>query len=163
MNLTSFSSVVAHWPTDWIILGAFAALVALDVFRSGPRRALALSLASPLAFIAYASISDTVILGSILKQVSFPLEQNLIVAALIVGFFFVLLRIVDSWGGGGGGAIQALIIGIACTAITAVFWLQLAPLQALWHFGPPVENIFGVAYRLWWLIVAYLALAFARS
>jgi len=163
MDLSSFSSLAAHWPVDWIIIGAFTALVAFDAFRNGSRRGIAISLAFPVTFIAYGYLDQTAIIAPILKTVSFPLEQNAIAIGMLVILFLLFSRMGGSFFGGSSGSIQALITGIAAAIVAAVFWLQLAPLEALWHFGPSVAQVFGVSWRLWWLFGSYLALAFVRG
>ena len=52
MNLTSVTGAFAHVPTDWIILFVIALLITLDALRSGASRAIALSLALPITYIA---------------------------------------------------------------------------------------------------------------
>jgi hypothetical protein len=39
------TSLISHWPIDWIILGAFAVLIGLDAIRSGSNRAASIALA----------------------------------------------------------------------------------------------------------------------
>jgi len=62
-----------------------------------------------------------------------------------------------------GSFITSALGAIAATIAIVFVWVQIPGLLALWHFGSGIQTAFGVAYRFWWLIVAYIALAFARS
>ncbi len=156
------TSLLAHWPTDWILLGAFAVFVALDALRSGSARAATLALAAPLSLVLVDALPQTFLAGSLSQQFAAPAAQ-VVLFALIFGVLFLLIhRIVYSFSEN-GGVLQALIAGVAATAAVAVVWLQIPALQSLWQFGPQAQLVFGEAYRLWWLIGAYTALAFVRS
>ena len=163
MDTTSFSTIVANWPTDWIILGAFAAITALDALRAGSSRAAALSLALPLAALSYGELSHTTPLSSFMNQFSAPIAQMVLFAILLAIFFILMTRIVGLWGDASEGPIQALIAGVACASVVTVVWLQIPTLDALWHFGPHIQTIFGPAYQLWWLLGAFAGLAYVRS
>jgi uncharacterized protein (DUF697 family) len=163
MDFHAWTSALLHLPMDWVIVGVFAAVVAADAFRSGARRGIALSLSFPIAFLAYGDLAQAAIIANILKTVSFPFEQNAIVVGLLVILFILFSRMVGSSWEGSGGIVSALLTGSAVAIVAIVFWLQLVPLEALWHFGSQVQTVFGAAYRFWWLIAAYAALAFVRS
>ena len=163
MDFHAWGATLSHLPVDWIIIAVCAVVIAADALRSGTRRGIAISLAFPIASILYGSMAQTVLLGNIFKTVSFPLEQNLLVIAIVVIFFVLLSRIIGSSWAASAGLMQAFLTGAAATVVIVIFWLQLAPLQALWHFGSPVQAVFGEAYRFWWLMCAYAVLAFVRG
>jgi hypothetical protein len=162
MNLGSLSGVIAHWPTDWIIIGAFAAVIALDTMRSGSARAATLALVAPLSLLMVNMVPQAFIAGQVSQQLTAPAAQVLLFAVIFGVLFLVIHRIIFSFSEN-GGPIQALIAGLSATAVFVVVWLQVPALESLWHFGPQVQLVFGEVYRLWWLIGAYIALAFVRS
>ena len=163
MDFGSFTSVVENWPTDWIILGAFAALAAFDTLRAGSSRVAALSLALPISAVTYGEISHTFPISSFLTQISSPVVQGALFAILLVIFFLLMRRIVGLWGDLSAGPLPALIAGLACAVIAITIWLQIPILDSLWHFGTHVQAIFGQDYRLSWLLGAFAALAYVRS
>ena len=67
-----------------------------------------------------------------------------------------------SYGSESGRPLQAALGGIAAAAIIIVVWMGMPVLNDLWNFGTQVQSIFGEAYRFWWLIGSYAALAFVR-
>ena len=163
MSLDSITSLAANLPLDWILVGGFAALIALDALRAGSSRAVSLSIALPLSAIAFAELSHTVPLSSVLTQFSAPIAQAVLFGILVAFFFFCARRVVGLWGDLSEGPIQAFIAGIACTVIAVPIWLQIAPLDSIWHFGPPIQALFGESYRLWWLLLGFIGLAYIRS
>ena len=154
-------NLVEHWPTDWIVLGAIAALIALDALRSGSARAAALSIALPLTTLLTSLLPSAFLVGSFSAQTS-PSVQAIIYNVLLVALFLFLHRIVYSFSDA-GGVLTALFSGIAAAVVLAVTWLQVPLFDSLWHVGPSMQAVFGEAYRFWWLLVAYAGLAFVRS
>ncbi len=150
-------------PLDWVIIGGFALLAALDCVRSGVRRVSQVALAFPLAALLMQSLPQAFILGEAAAQFTTPLMQ-----ALLLGFVFAVLyvligRVGISWGSEAGQTIQAALAGVAAAGVVATMWVATPALDSLWHFGPQVQEIFGEAYRFWWLLGAYGALAYIRQ
>lgn len=163
MNLDSITSFFVSIPVDWMIIGGFALLAALDCVRSGARRVSQLSLAFPLSALLMQSLPGVYILGDIASQFSTPLMQALILGILFVALYLFLGRIGLSWGGEAGQPIQAALAGVAATGIVVTMWVATPSLQSLWQFGPQVQEVFGETYRFFWLIGAFAALAFVRN
>ena len=59
--------------------------------------------------------------------------------------------------------LQSLLSGIAATLILLLVWLQVPSLDSIWHFSDEIRMLFGEAYRLLWLILAFLLMAFAAG
>jgi hypothetical protein len=156
------ASIFAHWPTDWFIIAAFVALVALDALRAGSARATALALALPLTSILMNALSSAFLVGSIATQFPQGGGQAVLFGIVFAILFLAIHRIVHSFAET-GGTLQALIAGVSAVAVTLVVWLQVPALDTLWHFGPQVQLVFGEPYRFWWLVAAYFGLAFVRS
>lgn len=162
MDFHAWANVFTHWPTDWIIIGAAVALIALDALRSGSARAAALALSLPATMLLLNALPKAFLAGPFAAGLKSPTEQLFIFAVIFVALYFATHRIIFTFSDG-GGVIQALIAGLAATIVLVVVWLQVPSLETLWHFGDQVQLVFGEAYRFWWLLVAYLGLAFVRS
>jgi hypothetical protein len=156
------TNLLAHWPTDWIILGAAAALIALDALRSGPSRAVTLALVAPAAFFFQSLLPNAAYLGSATSGFQFAHKELVIFVIVFVLLYIVIHRMVFSFSDT-AGPFPALIAGIAGAIVLIITWQQVPALDSLWHFGAQVQAVFAESYRFWWLLVAYAGLAFARS
>ena len=150
-------------PVDWIVIGAFVIIAALDVLRSGARRVCALALALPAAALVFSALSSAVVLGDISRQFSSPVLQGVLFAVTFVVMYVLVGTIGISHGSELNGLLQGALGGIAAVAIVIVIWTGTPALRDLWNFGSQVQSIFGEAYRFWWLIGSYAALAFIRK
>lgn len=153
---------MAQWPTDWILIGAFAVFVALDALRSGSARSASLVLSLPATLLIINAVPQSFFLGPLTAQLTAPIVQIGIFAVVFVLLYIAAHRIIFSFSEG-GGVIQSLIAGVAATIVLVVIWLQVPALESAWHFGGQVQAVFAPAYRFWWLIVAFTGLTFARS
>ncbi|MBI2610413.1 hypothetical protein HYW60_00540 [Candidatus Kaiserbacteria bacterium] len=167
MDFSSGYTLVANFfsaiPTDWFIIGGIVLLSAFDCVRTGVRRVSQIALAFPLSALLMQNLPKAFILGEAAAQFSTPLMQ-----ALLLGFVFAVLyvligRIGISWGGEEGQPIQAALAGVASAGIVTTMWIATPALDSLWHFGPQVQEIFGEAYRFWWLLGSLAALAYVRG
>ena len=102
-------------------------------------------------------------MGSIASQLSTPLIAALLHGILLVIIFICMYRITDTYGADSSHPIQAVFSGVAVAVIAVVVWLQIPALESVWHFGPQIQAVFGDAYRFWWLLISFIALAFARG
>ncbi|MDB5238470.1 MAG: hypothetical protein JWM46_740 [Candidatus Kaiserbacteria bacterium] len=160
MDLASVTGTFAHISTDWIILVALVLLVTVDALRSGASRAIALSLALPPTYLCAALLSKSAIVGASLASIKGV--PYAVILLLLLGVFTVMMhRISRDYNS--ASVPNAILAGLATTALLAVFWMQLPALSALWHFSAPASEIFGSAYALFWLIGSYAALAAVRS
>ena len=160
-----FDTVISFFtqlPVDWIVIGAFVIIAALDVLRSGARRVCALALALPAAALVFSALSSTVVLGDISRQFSSPMLQGVLFGIVFVVMYMLVGTIGISHGSELNGLLQAAVGGIAAAAIVIVIWTGTPALRDLWNFGAQVQSIFGEAYRFWWLIGSYAALTFVR-
>ena len=161
MNAALISALALQ--VDWILLASLAVLVGVDCFRNGPARASAIALAFPLATILKGTLPNALFIGQIANSLSTPLLESALFGGLFVGSFFLIHRMTFTFDNGSRGASQALLSGVATSAIVATLWLATPALQGIWHFGPGVQAVFGETYRFWWLALGYTALAFARG
>lgn len=157
------TQLAAAWPLDWILIGAFAALVSLDALRSGTGRAASVALVLPVVLFTLQELPKTAFLSVFVSQFSTPIMQAVLFAILFVIYYILIRRIVGVWSESQGGPMQALIAGVACTVVVVCMWLQVTELDTVWHFGAQLQAIFSESYRLLWLLAAYAALAYVRS
>lgn len=162
MDFSSLSSIVAHWPMDWIFIFAFAVITALDAMRTGPARATALVLSLPASLLVMQQLPHAFFLGAIFAQFTAPLAQLALFGAIAILLYIATYRLIFTFSNG-IGPIQALIVGMAAAAVLLIVWLQVPSLDGLWHFGTQVHAVFGVAYRFWWLVGSYVVLAAVRN
>src|SRR3990167_4715631 len=149
-------------PVDWIVIGAFVIIAAFDCLRSGANRVSTLALALPAAALVFSALAGAVIIGDIAGQFASPMLQGVLFAIVFVVMYILVGSIGISYGSESGRPLQAALGGIAAAAIIIVVWMGMPVLNDLWNFGTQVQSIFGEAYRFWWLIGSYAALAFVR-
>ncbi len=162
MDIDAWQAIVANWPNDWIILGALAILVSLDALRSGSARAASIALSLPVTLLLVTAIPHTFFLGPLTAQFSSPAVLAITFLVILTAMYFMVHRTVFTFSDG-GAIIQSLIIGMVAVVVLVVVWLQVPALESLWHFEPQVQEVFGPAYRFWWLVAAFFGLALARS
>ena len=162
MNIASLPTSFAHVSMDWVIVAVLVILISLDAIRSGSARAATLAISAPLTLVLFNALSHAAIAGPVAAQFSGVSAQMLLFGVVFVVTFLMINRIVDSFSGT-GGVVQAVIAGIAGTAVLLAVWVQVPGLQSLWHFGPQVQMIFSESYRFWWLLASYIGLAAIRS
>ncbi len=162
MDIDAWQAIVANWPNDWIILGALAIFVSLDALRSGSARAASIALSLPAALLIVNSMPQSFFLGPLTAQFTSPIVPAIIFLVISTAVCFIVHRAMFTFSEG-GAVVQSLIIGVAAVVVLVVVWLQVPALESIWHFGPQVQEVFGPAYRLWWLVAAFFGLAIARS
>jgi hypothetical protein len=162
MDLNALTNSLAHISFDWLIFAAVAILVAFDVARSGPARAIALTLALPIGGLFMQYLQTARFISPLLSQFPDGLPLAALTLAVIVASFFLMYRMTSSFSGH-AGLLNGIIAGLAVAVVFATIWTQLPALAAIWQFNVAFVGLFGAAYRFWWLLVAFLALSFIRS
>ncbi|MEK7155561.1 MAG: hypothetical protein AAB734_01645 [Patescibacteria group bacterium] len=161
--METISGIFAAVPLDYFLLGAVAVVVALDTMRSGIGRAAALAVALPVALLLHSLLGTTAFIGNIAALDSGMMQAAVFGAILALSYLLVRRMGLEYVDGGMGQPIQSLIAGVALAVIFAVIWQESAVLGVLWQFDSPVTSLFAGSYRLFWLLGAYAALAFARG
>ena len=138
-------------------------MVVLDSLRSGTARATALAIALPFASF----------LTSLIPATAFIKDQTFITQGygplIVFGVLFVVMYMlvrrmgIEHFESGRGEPIQSLLAAIAVSAALIVTWMHTPALSALWTLGEPFTSLFAEPYRLFWLLGAFLGLAFARG
>lgn len=163
MGLDAITGFFSHIPTDWILILAFAALVAFDTMRSGSGRAAALALTAPVAIVLAGQLSQAALVSHVMQRFTAPVFMATAVCAVFVLTYILVRRMGITHSNNNGQVIQALMAGSAAAAVLVAVWLQVPELQSVWHFGSQVQTVFGEQYRFWWIIGSYVALAFIRD
>jgi len=162
--MEAITSVFTVVPLDYFVLGGIVLVIALDSLRSGIGRACALAVALPVSMLLYSLLDKAALLSSVGALFATPLAQALTFAVILALSYLLARRMgLEFVDGGMGEPIQSLIAGVAIAMIFVVIWLQLPALESLWHFNTQVSAVFAEPFRLWWLLGAYAALAFARG
>lgn len=155
-------AVLSHFPMDWVIIVVFALVITFDALRSGVSRAAAMCLAWPAAILAFQLLPNTVFVGKALSPLTSPFAQAVLFLMLLVVFFALIYRTTHIFGSS-NGFLLAFLAGISATVTTVALWVHEPVLQAVWHFGPQIQSIFGSAYTALWLLLAFVLLVFVRS
>ena len=164
MNIDAVTGMFTGIPIDWIILGALVVLIALDSLRSGIGRACAIALALPLAFVLYSQFQKAFFVSQIEILFTNQLAQAGVFILLSLAAYILVRRMASDYiDSGTGEPIQALLAGGAATIVCIVIYLQVPVFDSLWHLSDRVQAVFSESYRLWWLLGAYIGLAFARG
>jgi hypothetical protein len=158
-----FPSWFAHVPIDWIVIAAFVLLITFDAMRSGSGRASVIAVTFPVAAFLSNLLPHTFLIGNAIKSLTTPLIQGGIFILLFVLIFICMHRIIYNLGGISRGLFFSFLSGISAVIVAVVMWLQVPALNALWHFSTTIQSIFGISYAFFWMIGAYLVLAFVRS
>jgi hypothetical protein len=111
----------------------------------------------------YGILPHTFFIGPLVEKLSTPYIQASIFGIVFVALFILVYRMMCGTGSGNISLVFALITSLATVSAVLTIWLQVPVLQAIWNFGPQIHLIFGQAYSLYWLILAYVLLAFVRA
>lgn len=163
MDIHALTGFFSHIPIDWIVIFIFFALVTFDAMRDGITRAVALTVTLPITLLFLEWLPTTNYLAVFSKQFSGAIPAAVLTAVVFAILFLLINRMTDSFSVDTGHILQAVLAGAALTAVMLVVWIQIPALNTVYHFGPQVQAVFGAGYRLWWLLGAYIALAFCRS
>jgi hypothetical protein len=164
MNLSAlFPPWLAHIPIDWIAILIFTLLLTFDAMRSGSGRASVLAVTFPVAAFLSNLLPHTFVIGAFATSLSSSIVQAAIFLLVFVAVFIFMYRIIINLAAISRGLFFSFLAAISATIVIIVMWLQVPALVALWHFSGPVQSIFGASYAFFWLLGAYLILAFVRS
>lgn len=164
MDMSSVTGIFTGIPYDWLGLGLFLILVALDSLRSGIGRACAIALALPMATMFYTLLPSTIGIGALSVLNESPKMQLITFAVLAFMTYLAIRRIALEYiESGTGEPVQALLAGTAASIVLIVVWLILPMTGEIWQLNPKIQAVFAEQYRLIWIFGSYVALAFARG
>ena len=163
-GMGTLTSVFHSLPLDWVILGGIVVVIGIDSLRSGVGRACALAAALPIALLLHSLLTKAALIGSLGVLSGSTLAQALTFGGIVLLSYVLVRRMgLEYLDGGMGEPIQAVLAGGAVAILFNIIWLQVPALDTLWHVGPQIQAVFAENFRLWWLLGAYAALAFARG
>lgn len=148
-------------PVDLVAAILFATAMTVVTLRYGASPAIALGLSLIVSNVLFAAIPSAFMLGSMLSGVS-PFVAAGIYIVMVLVLAFVLYRATSTLSDDSARPLFAIVTGAAVTVIALAVW-HITPLQSLWSFNPMIQGVFGDAYRLYWLFVAFVAFAFVKS
>lgn len=163
MDFASISEMFTSLPMDVVAAALFATAITVDTLRAGASRAIALSLALVIAPTLYAIVPNTYLIGSVISGISIGYMDAIVFAALVVLLAFTIYRITTTFSDDSARPGLAIVTGIATTVVVLCVWHMSPVLQALWTFSPAIQAAFGEAYRLYWLLLAFIAFAFVKG
>lgn len=161
--MPALAPIVEKLPMDWVILGLFGVIVTIITLRAGTQYAVAFSLAAPLTLFVYNALPWTAFIGQYSSQLVIPSLQASAVGVILLALCVLIYRMMPRNLLTGSFPIQAIIAGFAAAVILAVVLLQFPAITTFVPLSPLMHTIFGPSYNLFWLLAAYLALAFARK
>lgn len=100
-------------------------------------------------------------LGSLVQGAT-PFVAAGIYSVLVLILMFVIYRMTSSVSDDSARPLFAILTGLATTVIVLTMW-HFSPLQTFWSFNPVIQGAFGETYRLYWLLMAFVAFAFVKS
>ncbi|MFZ2886486.1 MAG: hypothetical protein WA021_01565 [Minisyncoccia bacterium] len=159
-GITSFFTGL---PLDWLLLGGIGIGIALDALRSGVGRAIAVSIALPLAFVLYSLTDQALVFSSLGDSLSTVLGAAIFAVLFVLAYLLVRRMGIDYLDGGMGEPIQALMAGAAVIVVIVCIWLEIPVLNELYQSNGQLVSLFSEKFRFWWLIGAYATLVFARG
>lgn len=156
-------NIFTSLPTDVVAIIVFATLITVVTLRTGASVAIAFSMALIVANVLYAAIPTTFMIGGLVSGDMSPYIAAGIYGALTVLLTFVLYRATSTLSDDSARPLFAIATGLATTVVVLTVWHFAPQLQGLWHFNELVAGAFGATYRLFWVILAFVAFAFVKS
>ncbi len=163
MDVAALQSMFTTMPAGFVAIGLFATLITVLTLRFGASLAIAFSLALLLGNTFFGVLPDSFMLGGILSGITSPYVAAGVYGALVVLLTFVINRMTATASDDSARPLFAIATGLATTVIALVVWYMAPQLQSLWHFNEIIQGAFGPAYRVYWIILAFVAFAFVKS
>lgn len=163
MDIESIRGIFTTLPVDIVAAVLFATVITVVTLRYGASLAIAFSLALVIADVLYAMLPNTFGIATIVSGASSPYVTIGMYAALTLLLTFILYRMTSTLSDDSARPLFAIATGLAATVVVFIAWHMPGPLMTVWTFNPMIEDVFGAAYRLYWLILAFVAFAFVKS
>lgn len=161
MDLGAVQSIFTTLPVDIVAAVLFATVMTVVSLRMGASLAIGLSLSLIVGNALFAVIPSTFMIGGLLTGVS-PMVAAAIYGGLVVVLTFVMYRMTSTLSDDSARPLFAIATGMATTVVVLTMW-HATPLSTLWTFNPLIQGAFGEMYRLYWLLLAFIAFAFVKS
>ncbi len=163
MDVAEISSLFTSLPTDVVAIVVFATLITVVTLRMGASVAIALSMALVVANVLYAAIPTTFMIGGLVSGATSSSVAAGIYVALSLLLTFVIYRMTSTLSDDSARPLFAIATGLATTVVVLTVWHLAPQLQSLWSFSGLIEGAFGADYRLYWILLAFVAFAFVKS
>ncbi len=163
MDVETVKGIFTTLPIDMVAAVVFATLITVVTLRLGASISIAFSLSLITASVLFSSLPGTFGIGALVSGTTSPYVAGGIYIALTLLLTFILYRATSTLSDESSGPLFAIATGFATTVVLLVMWNYASPLQAFWTFNPAIQAAFGAAYRLYWLLLAFIAFAFVKS
>ncbi len=163
MDVEALRAIFTSLPVDVVAIVLFATLITVITLRMGASISIAFSIALIVANILFAAIPDTFMIGNFVSSDTSPYMAVGMYGALTVVLTFVLYRTTSTLSDDSARPLFAIATGLATSVVVLTVWHLAPQLQGLWHFNEVIQGAFGAAYRLYWIILAFVAFAFVKS
>ena len=161
--MPALQPIIEQLPMDWVVLGLFAAFVAVLTLRTGTQYAVAFSLAAPMTLYVYNALPWTAFIGQYASGLVQPAIQATVVGGILVALCVLIFRMMPRNLLTGAFPIQSILAGVGAAIVLVVVILQFPTLSVYVTLSPLFHTIFGPSFNLYWLIAAYICLAIARK
>lgn len=161
MDVEAVRGIFTTLPVDLVAAVLFATFITVATLRLGASFAISLSLSLIVSTFLFAALPSAYMIGGMVSGVT-PTVAAALYGGMLVLLTFVLYRATSTVSDGSSTPLFSIATGLATTVVVLVMW-HITPLNVLWHFNPMIQGIFGDAYRLFWLLLAFIAFAFVKS
>ena len=161
MDVGAVQSIFTTLPVVIVAAVLFATVMTVVSLRLGASLAIGLSLSLIVSNALFAAIPNTFMIGGLVSGAT-PMVAAAIYCALVVVLTFVMYRMTSTLSDDSARPLFAIATALATTVVILTMW-HATPLNTLWTFNPMIQGAFGEAYRLYWLLLAFIAFAFVKS
>ena len=162
MDIEAIKAIFTTLPVDVVATVLFAVAITVITLRLGASLAISLSLSLTVSNVLFSFLPDTFMVGPAVSKLASATVAGGIFVGLLVVMTLVFYRIMSTLSDDSARPMFAIATGLATTAVVLTMW-QVTPLHTFWAFGTVFQGAFGAAYRLFWLLLAFIAFAFVRS
>lgn len=159
---TTLVQTFYHIPIAWFVVFVIFVICAFDCYRSGGARTSAAFIAFVFAIFLVDMVATSFGMGEIIKAFHVDAYPWIIIGALFLIFGFIIGRMIEPTIGA-GGPLSGLIGGLGAVVLFLALWVGSPALSGLLHFDPIVESVFTESFRLYWIMVGFIALTLARG
>ena len=162
MDIEAVKAIFTTLPVDVVAAVLFAVVITVITLRFGASLAISLSLSVIVSNVLFGYLPNTFMIGPAVSKLASATIAGGIYVGLLALMTLVFYRIMSTLTDDSARPMFAIATGLATTAVVLTMW-QVTPLHTFWAFGAVFQGAFGEAYRLFWLILAFIAFAFVRS
>lgn len=162
MDVEAVRSMFTSMPVDFVAAVIFATVITVITLRTGASLPIAFSLGLIIATVIFNALPGTFMIGSAVTGITSVFVLSGIFGAIWLVLSFILYRMTSTLSDDSARPLFAIATGLATAVVVLTMW-HITPLQNLWTFNSLIQGAFGEMYRVYWLILAFVAFAFVKS